>query len=164
MVKLTKYAFRKESEQVAQDILGHEIVRRLPNGEEIRGYVHAVAPHSGRKLKSSDEGINEQAGRINVGKPKFGHRLMDITTEKEGNYSCVTIRGVVLADGTVIEGPGNFTKHFRIDDTVSGLSIENQHLYLTDRVDPDFDSENVQGPLNWSSKPKNSPGYFTYTF
>jgi len=163
MTKLTQYAFRKDSEQVALDLLGSEIVRRYPNGEEVRAYISAVAPHTGNVKKTADAGIAAKAGVINVGRPRYGHRLMDITTQRKGTFACVTLRGIILQDTEEeIDGPGSVTKALHIDDTLSGLDIDNKHLFITDKKDPNFDPENVEGPLDWRNKPSNSPGYFMY--
>jgi 3-methyladenine DNA glycosylase Mpg len=161
VTKLTSYAFRKDSETVAQEILGNEIVRVFQNKQVIRGYITAVAPHVG-KTKASDSGITRKAGTINVGRAKFGHTLVDITTEKEGVPACVTIRGIAFDDDTRVDGPGNVTKALHIDNTLDGLDIDNSYLFITERKDPAYDPSNVRGPLDWKTRPRNCPGYFTY--
>lgn len=160
--RITKYAFRKDSKDVALDILGNEIIRAYPNGTAVRAYIKAIAPHQGKE-KSTDKGIGKKSGLINVGRPKFGQTLMDITTEREGTYSCVTLRGIVMQDsGEEIEGPGNCSKALGIDRGLDGLDVENDFLYITDKKDPDYDSAKVRGPLSWKTRPANCEGFYTY--
>ncbi len=92
---------------------------------------------------------------------EFGNNLLDITTEKKGNYSCVTLRGIVL-NGEEIEGPGKSAEALFVDKDMGGLDIENNYLFITDNRDPDYNPDKVQGHLEWNLKPKNYVGYYTY--
>mgnify|MGYP000306394266 CR=1 FL=1 len=133
---LHKSFFDRDAVEVAKDLLGKQLCRRLENGKIIRGRITETEAYDGFEDKASH--AHKGATTRNVvmfGPPAHAyiylcygvHWLLNITTREKGYPAAVLIRGV---EG--IDGPGRVTKHFQINsdlnmmllNRVEGLWIE----------------------------------------
>jgi len=119
MNKLRKSDFEENSDRVARNLLGRYLSLRQQNGDIVRVRLRELAAYEGSANRTSKK-IGSSAGIVSIS-TKFGRKLLDIATGREGEFSCITIRGVDLEDLTV-EGPGNVTGALGIDKAT-------QHLY-----------------------------------
>ncbi|MBS3157388.1 DNA-3-methyladenine glycosylase [Candidatus Woesearchaeota archaeon] len=119
MTNLKKSDFEDNSDIVARNLLGRYLSLRQQSGEIIRARLREIAAYEGSGIRTSRK-IGYSAGTVSIS-TKFGRKLFDIATGREGEFSCVTIRAVDLEDLT-FEGPGNVTKTLGIDKFT-------QHLY-----------------------------------
>lgn len=149
--------FAKPSAEVAQGLLGREIVRHFKGGE-VRGIIKEMSAWDG-VTKTSSDSMLYAPGTIGVSQ-KFGKYLMDIATELSGVSSCVTLIAAEFdwqGKKQLVEGPGNVTKALRIDRALDGLKIyENDQIYIVGGKIP------AQQVLQRTKKnvPSNCKGYF----
>lgn len=122
-MKLEQSYFKAEPEKVAMGLLGRYIICRQPNGAELRARLTEIAAYEGA-TKTTSKGTLWTGGIVSIS-TKFGQNLLDIATGKEGESSCVTLRGgEVELEGIVKEcnGPGLLTKQL-------GITRENKNYY-----------------------------------
>jgi DNA-3-methyladenine glycosylase len=133
---LNKSFFNRSTLDVAQDLLGKQLCRRLDSGKIIRGRINEAEAYDGFEDKASH--AHKGATTRNVvmfGPPArayvylcYGvHWLLNVKTRERGYPAAVLIRGV---EG--VNGPGRLTAHFHINSAfndqlltrVGGLWIE----------------------------------------
>lgn len=121
---LNKKFFNRSTLQVAQDLLGKQLCRRLESGKIIRARITETEAYDGLEDKASH--AHKGATTRNVvmfGPPGrsyiylcYGvHWLLNITTREKGYPAAVLIRGV---EG--VSGPGRLTRHFHLDSQFNG--------------------------------------------
>ena len=163
---LNKTFFNRSTLEVAQDLLGKQLCRRLDSGKIIRARITETEAYDGFEDKASH--AHKGATTRNVvmfGPPGrsyiylcYGvHWLLNITTREKGYPAAVLLRGV---EG--VSGPGRLTKHFQLDSQfnnqlltgVNGLGVEDDGfdvssgaMKATPRVGVDY-----AGP-EWSKMP-----------
>ena len=163
---LNKTFFNRSTLEVAQDLLGKQLCRRLDSGKIIRARITETEAYDGFEDKASH--AHKGATTRNVvmfGPPGrsyiylcYGvHWLLNITTREKGYPAAVLLRGV---EG--VSGPGRLTKHFQLDSQfnnqlltrVNGLWVEDDGcdvssgaMKATPRVGVDY-----AGP-EWSKMP-----------
>lgn len=153
LTALKKAFFRKQASTIAQSLLGRVLVRSTPQENSLYGIISETIAFEGEN-KASNKGILQPAGIYNITNRR-GHYVLDITTNKEGISSCVTISGLRTPVGDVI-GPGNVTKYLHIDDLFDGVSIGSKDLWIGgDAIDP----EEIM-KRNKSNLPPNCKGVF----
>lgn len=149
--------YAKPAAEVAQGLLGREMVRRIGD-KAIRGKIVEVSAWEGHTDSSSD-GMLDTPGTVSIS-TKFGKHLLDIATNVGGVYSCVMMIAADMIDGdkiTRVEGPGNFTKAFQIDKSLKGIKIyESPLLYVIGGRIPE---QNIT-KREKSNVPANCMGYF----
>lgn len=133
---LNKSFFNRPTLDVARDLLGKQLCRRLDSGKIIRGRINETEAYDGFEDKASH--AHKGATTRNVvmfGPPArayvylcYGmHWLLNIKTCEKGHPAAVLIRGV---EG--VSGPGRLTKHFQVNSAfnnqlltrVGGLWVE----------------------------------------
>ena len=124
---LNKTFFERPTVDVARDLLGKWLCRRLDSGKIIRARITETEAYDGLEDRASH--AHKGATTRNVvmfGPPGrayiylcYGvHWLLNLTTREKGYPAAVLIRGVEHVDG-----PGRTTKYFHIDS-----SLNNQWL------------------------------------
>lgn len=133
---LNKSFFNRPTPEVARELLGAFLCRRLDSGKILRGRINETEAYDGFEDKASH--AHKGATTRNVvmfGPPGrayiylcYGvHWMLNVTTREAGYPAAVLIRGV-----EDVEGPGRLTRRFQINsgfnDTlltrVGGLWIE----------------------------------------
>lgn len=136
---LSRSFYEQKTEEVAKQLLGKIIVRRIGKKNikekitETEAYVgvHDLASHSSKGITKRNSVMFGPAGRVYVYLIYGLHHCLNIATEKEGTGSAVLIRGVEK-----ISGPGRVCKFLQIDRNFNGLDItKNGELYILD-ADP----------------------------
>ena len=131
-----KAFFDRPTLDVARELLGKQLCRRLDSGKIIRARICETEAYDGFDDRAShaSKGVTTR-NVVMFGSPGRGyiylcygvHWLLNITTREKGYPAAVLIRGV---EG--VKGPGRLTKHFQITSAfndqlltrVGGLWIE----------------------------------------
>ncbi|WP_269524693.1 DNA-3-methyladenine glycosylase [Coraliomargarita parva] len=133
---LNKRFFDRDTVEVARDLLGKVLCRRLPSGKIIRSRLTETEAYDGFE----DQASHAHKGATTRNVVMFGppghsyiylcygvHWMLNLTTREEGYPAAVLLRGVEAT-----EGPGRLTKHFHVDSAlnnslltrVAGLWVE----------------------------------------
>lgn len=154
---LGKAFFDRPTLDVARDLLGKQLCRRLDSGKIIRARICETeaydgfedrASHASRGATTRNVVMFGAPGRAYIYLCYGVHWLLNITTCEKGYPAAVLIRGV---EG--VEGPGRLTKHFQITSSfndqlltrVGGLWVEDAYgavspaeITATPRVGVDY--------------------------
>lgn len=124
---LTDEFFHRDALEVAPELVGKIIVRRLGNGTEIRERIAETEVYRGEEDKACHaskgrtkrtEILYGESGLIYVYLCYGMHWLMNVITgEKEQP------QGVLIRCGCVHDGPAKLTKYLQIDGTFNGEKI-----------------------------------------
>lgn len=150
--KIKRKFFERPTLWVARNLIGKELVRVWPapgrgkRRKEIRGVIVETEAYCGAKDLAchSASGKGGQARRTARTEVMFGpaghayvyfiygmHWCFNIVTRKAGEPEAVLIRGVVLPDGTHINGPARVAKYFHIDKSLYGEDlVTSKRLYI----------------------------------
>lgn len=133
---LRKSFFDRSTVEVAKDLIGKQLCRRLDTGKILRGIICETEAYDGFEDRASHahRGVTPR-NVVMFGPPGHAyiylcygvHWLLNITTREKGYPAAVLIRSV-----NGIEGPGRLTRHFQIDskfnsqmlNRVGGLWVE----------------------------------------
>ncbi len=162
-MKLNNDFFHRDCLELAPDLVGKVIVRKLDNGEEIRvriteteAYrgVEDKACHASKGRTPRTEILYRESGIIYVYLCYGMHWLMNVISgEKEQP------QGVLFRAGEGFEGPARLTKRLQVDKSFNGESFsDNERLWIEDdgkrfnlrtdkRVGIDYAGE------EWAAKP-----------
>ena len=111
--------FERDSFQVAEEILGCALLRKLSDGDVIRSIITEVevydgffdkASHAHRGLTKRNQVMFGPAGRAYIYLCYGIHWLFNITTRESGYPAALLIRSVIDC-----EGPGRLTRYFNIN-------------------------------------------------
>ena len=111
--------FERDSFQVAEEVLGCNILRKLPNGDVIHSIITEIEVYDGflDKASHAHSGLTKRnqvmfgpAGRAYIYLCYGIHWLFNITTRETGYPAALLIRSVVDC-----EGPGRLTRYFNIN-------------------------------------------------
>lgn len=118
---LDKAFFERPTLDVARDLIGQQLCRRLNSNTTVRARICETEAYDGFDDRASHahKGVTKRnvvmfgpPGRAYIYLCYGVHWLLNITTREPGYPAAVLIRGV---EG--VEGPGRLTKHFQIDHT-----------------------------------------------
>ena len=134
---LHKEFFNRPTLDVARDLLGKQLCRRVEKGKILRAAICETEAYDGFEDKASHahRGMTPR-NRLMFGPPGYAyiylcygvHWLLNVTTREESYPAAVLIRGI---EGTL--GPGRLTKHLRIDRELNGqLMAHNAGLWIED--------------------------------
>jgi 3-methyladenine DNA glycosylase Mpg len=112
--------FRRESDEVARDLLGRLLIRNTERGATAGRITQIGAYEEGSEIPSR-EGMKYAPGRIFLMSHRGSH-LLNISTEKKGYPSCVEIRQITFHD-KIINGAGKVTTTFGITPDLDGLVL-----------------------------------------
>ncbi len=135
--KLTKDFFGRDCLEVAPELIGKILVRRLPDGELLRERIAETEAYRGEEDKACHaskgktkrtEVMYGESGKIYVYLCYGMHWLMNITTGQNEQPQCVLIRA-----GKVHKGPAKLTKYLQIDGSFNKCGIcENPDIWIED--------------------------------
>ena len=116
MEKLNKSFFERNSEEVAKELLGKYLIM-TSDDKLIKVKLTEIGAYEGI-TKTSPKELYYEPGILFITK-KFNQNLLDISTNKKDNPSCVTLRGCEIQLENRIErinGPGNLAKTLGINE------------------------------------------------
>ena len=135
--KLTADFFRRDVLDVAPDLVGKLIVRRLPDGSllteriaETEAYraPEDLACHAAKGRTPRTELLFGESGRLYVYLCYGLHWLLNVVTGQEGQP-----QGVLIRAGEVHDGPAKLTKYLRITGELNGQPVcGNDQIWLED--------------------------------
>ncbi|MBI1957212.1 MAG: DNA-3-methyladenine glycosylase, partial [Candidatus Niyogibacteria bacterium] len=135
---LPRIFFEAPTLQVARDLLGKTLVRRM-NGKIIRSLITETEAYIGERDKACHASrgrtartavMYEKAGTAYVYLIYGMHWCLNIVTERENFPAAVLIRGIEI-DGKRISGPGRVCKALGIDKKFNGADlVGNRALWL----------------------------------
>jgi DNA-3-methyladenine glycosylase len=144
MKRLDAAFFHRDCLEVAPDLIGKTLVRRLPDGTLLRECIAETeayrgtedeACHAFRGRTPRTEMLYRESGVIYVYLCYGMHHLMNVITGESEQP-----QGVLFRAGTIHDGPAKLTKYLRIDRRFNGGS------FLTD---PDLWIEEGRTPCKW---------------
>ena len=136
-MKLTGEFFARDVLEVAPDLVGKVLVRRLPDGSELRERIAETEAYRGEE----DKGCHASKGRTPRTELLFGesgriyvylcygmHWLMNVITGGDGQP-----QGVLIRAGELHDGPAKLTKFMQVDGSFNGEPIDgNERLWIED--------------------------------
>jgi len=134
--------FNRPALTVARELLGKYLVRRIGR-MTFCGMITEVEAYDG----PDDKACHAHRGKTNRNAVMFGpaghwymyfvygmHWMLNIVTGPKDYPAAVLIRGVVLQDGTEINGPAKLTKALRIDGSLNGKTTARKNgLWIKER-------------------------------
>jgi DNA-3-methyladenine glycosylase len=140
MKKLGVRFYRRDTLEVARDLLGRVLCRRLSDGTVLRGRLLEVEAYDGPK----DSASHAHRGRTPRNAPMFEaggiayvyfvygmHHCLNVVTAARGYPAAVLLRGAESPGGsTSAAGPARLTRAFRIDRSLDGASLLGPDLWL----------------------------------
>ena len=140
-MKLEPDYFTRNIEFIVYDLIGRTLCAAQPDDAVLKGVITQVAGYK-QPTDSMSKGAAYAAGHLSISQ-KFGSCMIDIATGREGEYACVTIRGIEMDfAGTKerIDGPGKVTRALNITaadrERLDGLPIHNPYLWIQGRTLP----------------------------
>lgn len=135
--KLDAAFFHRDCLEVAPDLVGKLLVRRLPDGSVLRERIAETeayrgiedkACHASRGRTPRNSILWRESGIIYVYLCYGVHNLMNVITgEKEQP------QGVLFRAGVVHDGPGKLTNYLQVDRSMTGGSLLNsQEIWIED--------------------------------
>ena len=129
--------FARDVLEVAPDLVGKVLVRRLPDGTELRERIAETEAYRGEE----DKGCHAAKGRTPRTELLFGesgriyvylcygmHWLMNVITGEEGQP-----QGVLIRAGELHDGPAKLTKFLQVDGSFNGEPIDgNERIWIED--------------------------------
>ena len=124
--------FRRPATEVARDLLGRTLCRRLPDGTVLRGRITEVEAYLGERdlasharfgLTKRNRFMWEPGGRAYVYLVYGMHHCMNVVTGPGGEAQAVLLRAATSPNGAKATGPALLTKAFSIDRTLDGASF-----------------------------------------
>ena len=129
--------FARDVLDVAPDLVGKVLVRRLPDGTELRERIAETEAYRGKE----DKGCHAAKGRTPRTELLFGesgriyvylcygmHWLMNVITGDDGQP-----QGVLLRAGEVHDGPAKLTKYLKVDGSFNGAPVGgNERIWFED--------------------------------
>ncbi|MBE6848884.1 MAG: DNA-3-methyladenine glycosylase [Ruminococcus sp.] len=137
MKRLDEAFFHRDCLQVAPDLVGKILVRRLPDGTLLRERIaeteayrgtEDLACHASKGRTPRTEILYRESGLIYVYLCYGMHNLMNVITGEREQP-----QGVLLRAGEVHDGPAKLTKYLQIDRSFNGGSfVTSQELWIED--------------------------------
>ncbi|MDX1388833.1 MAG: DNA-3-methyladenine glycosylase, partial [Acidobacteriota bacterium] len=142
--------YRRDTLEVARDLLGRMLCRRLPGGSVLRGRLVEVEAYDGPRDRASHAWPGPTARNA----PMFGpggfayvylvygmHHCLNVVTGPRDYPAAVLLRAAESPEvGVSASGPGRLTRAFRVDRALDGASLSGPHLWL-ERGAPPSDNE-----------------------
>lgn len=137
--RLGRAFFRREAGEVARDLLGRALCRRLPDGTVLRGRLVEVEAYDGPADRASHafRGRTErnrwmfEAGGLAYVYLVYGmHHCLNVVTGEAGYPAAVLLRAAESPNGRSASGPGRLTRAFSVDRSLDGASFLGGALWL----------------------------------
>lgn len=126
--KLTREFFARPTVEVAPDLLGMQLVRKLPSGEIVRAPIVEVEAYTeDDPACHAFRGITERC-KVMFGPPGFSYVYfiygmyfcLNVVTELEGTPGAILIRALGVPGG---EGPGKLCRQWAIDRNHNAIDL-----------------------------------------
>jgi DNA-3-methyladenine glycosylase len=128
--------------EVARDLLGRVLCRRIEDGTVLRGRIVEVEAYDGPEDRTS----HAFPGRTRRNAPMFEaggiayvyliygmHHCLNIVTGSEGYPAAILLRAAESPDGAgSASGPGRLARAFGVDRSMDGASLLGPDLWLED--------------------------------
>jgi DNA-3-methyladenine glycosylase len=138
--KLRERFYRRDTLEVARDLLGRVLCRRIPGGRVLRGRIVEVEAYDG----PSDRASHAHRGRTRRNAPMFEvggvayvyqiygvHHCLNVVTGAAGYPAAVLLRAAARPrDGESASGPGRLCRTFGVDRTLDGCPLTGTELWL----------------------------------
>ncbi len=141
MKRLDAAFFHRDCLEVAPDLVGKILVRRLPDGTELRERIaeteayrgtEDLACHASKGRTPRTELLYRESGVMYVYLCYGMHYLMNVITGEPEQP-----QGVLFRAGTEHNGPAKLTKYLRIDKRFNGGSfLDCEELWIEDDGEP----------------------------
>ena len=132
--------YRRDTLEVARDLLGRVLCRRLPDGSVLRGRLVEVEAYDG----PSDRACHAWRGMTRRNAPLFGpgglayvylvygvHHLLNVVTGPKDYPAAVLLRAAESpTEGVSASGPGRLTRAFRVDLALDRAPFAGPELWL----------------------------------
>jgi len=132
--------YLRPTPDVARDLLGRRLCRRLPGGTVLRGSIVEVEAYDGPRDRAS----HASRGRTARNAPMFAaggvayvylvygmHHCFNVVTGEENYPAAVLLRAATPpAEGRSASGPGRLCRAFGIDRSLDGASLLGPELWL----------------------------------
>lgn len=165
--------YRRGGVEVARDLLGRTLCRRMADGSILRGRIVEVEAYDGPDDRASHASPGPtrrnapmfRAGGIAYVYLIYGmHHCMNVVTGKDGHPSAVLLRGVELeGEDQPAHGPGRLTKTFAIDRRLDGVTLRkvsgvwieagepvpDRSVRITPRIGVGYAGEWAEAPLRF---------------
>jgi len=126
--------------EVARDLLGRTLCRRLPAGEVLRGRIVEVeaydgpddrASHAHRSRTARNAPMFEAGGIAYVYQVYGMHFCLNVVTGPVGFPAAVLLRATEApTEGRSASGPGRLCRAFHVDRSLDGCSLAGRDLWL----------------------------------
>jgi len=145
--RLHRSFFARDAIELARDLIGKTIVRRLEDGTvrrarivETEAYIgeHDLACHAAKGRTNRTEVMFGEGGHAYVYFIYGMHWMLNIVASKPGNAQAVLIRAAEPLDGWDVNltGPGRLAKGFSFTKADNGLDLTGPSTYLIDNGSP----------------------------
>ncbi len=129
--------FNRNTLTVAKELIGKELVFKNIRGwiTETEAYMGFDDPasHAFRGLTTRNALMFGRAGVSYIYLIYGMYHCLNVTTEAEGFPAAVLIRGVLLPDGTHLNGPGKLCRYFGLTKEQNGLDMTiGEDLFIQD--------------------------------
>lgn len=138
--RLRKEFYRRKTLEVARDLLGRVLCRRLPRGVVLRGRIVEVEAYDGPEDRASHAHRGKtlrntpmfEAGGLAYVYQIYGvHHCLNVVTGDAGYPAAVLIRATEPPAGVAsTSGPGRVCRAFRVDRALDGRSLTGKDLWL----------------------------------
>lgn len=138
--RLSRDFYTRGTLEVARDLLGRTLCRRLPDGRVLRARLVEVEAYDGVSDRASHafRGLTPRttpmfaAGGIAYVYLVYGmHHCLNVVTGAEGYPAAVLLRAAEQPDGAdSASGPARLTRAFGIDRSLNGTSLLGPQLWL----------------------------------
>lgn len=124
--------YRKDVLEVAPGLLGQVVVRQLPRGKLVRATITETEAYRGEEdlacharfgRTKRTEVMYHEGGKVYVYLIYGMYWMLNVVTGPAEHPQAVLIRGLELADGTKLDGPGKVGKHLQLDRSFYGLDL-----------------------------------------
>jgi len=132
--------YRREALDVARDLLGRLLCRRLPDGTVLRGRLVEVeaydgptdrASHAYRGLTRRNAPMFEAGGVAYVYLIYGMHHCVNVVTGDAGHPAAILLRAAESPVAALsASGPGRLTRAFRIDRVLDGVPLTGDVLWV----------------------------------
>jgi DNA-3-methyladenine glycosylase len=132
--------YRRPTMEVARDLLGRRLCRRLPGGRVLAGRIVEVEAYDGPDDRASHAraGLTArtapmfEAGGIAYVYLVYGiHHCLNVVTGDAGYPAAILVRAAESpVPGVSASGPGRLTRAFAIDRALDGASLLGPELWL----------------------------------
>ncbi len=132
-MRLTGEFFARDPREVAQDLLGRELVRAVSTRRIYRrGIITETGAYHGYIEGRKREGLAYVPGVIFLYFGPRGYPVFCIVTESEGVPSVVSIRELYPLEGIdmPVDGPAKLVRALRTDGSFDGRSINGNNLWI----------------------------------